>query len=135
MGSKQKMNNLNIFLVDLIVSTVVLGAIFCSTSFATVGNELPGGNEFINKGVDNSTNSTAREYQREPGKIEVPNLKLDFNTSKDFERKAGQDPLEFNMTNQMAYMKLDKDFLPTDGGSGEIQNFKNNPLSPDTLIK
>lgn len=76
------MNNLNIFLVVLIVSAVVLGVIFCSTSFATVGNELPGGNEFINKGVDKSTNSTAREYQREPGKIEVPNLKLDFNTSK-----------------------------------------------------
>ena len=135
MGSKQKMNNLNIFWVVLIVSAVVLGVIFCSISFATVGNELPGGNEFINKGLDNSTNSTAREYQREPGKLEVPNLKLDFNTSKDFERKAGQDPLEFNMTNQMADMKLDKDFLPPGGRSGEIQNFKNNTLSPDTLIK
>ncbi|MDW0120194.1 MAG: hypothetical protein QOK64_06700 [Nitrososphaeraceae archaeon] len=134
MGSKQKMNNLNIFLVVLITAGL-LGVIFCSTSFATVGNELSGGNEFINKGLDNSTNSTAKEYQREPGKLEVPNLKLDFNTSRDFERKAGQDPLEFNMTNQMADMKLDKDFLPPGGGSGELQNFKNNTLAPDTLIK
>jgi hypothetical protein len=121
--------------VVLIVSAVVLGVTFWYNSFATVGNELPGGNEFINKGVDNSTNSTAREYQREPGKLEVPNLKLDFNTSRDFERKAGQDPLEFNMTNQVADMKLDKDFLPPGGGSGELENFKNNTLSPDTLIK
>jgi hypothetical protein len=113
----------------------VLGVIFCSTSFATVGNELPRGNEFINKGLDNSTNSTAREYQREPGKLEVPNLKLDFNTSRDFERKAGQDPLEFNVTNQMADMKLDKGFLPPGGSSGELQNFKNNTIAPDTLIK
>jgi hypothetical protein len=135
MGSKKKMNNLNIFLVVPIVSAGVLGVIFCSTSFATVGNELPRANEFINKGLDNSTNSTAREYQREPGKLEVPNLKLDFNTSRDFERKAGQDPLEFNMTNQMADMKLDKDILPPGGGSGELQNFKNNTLAPDTLIK
>ena len=58
MGSKQKMNNLNIFLVVLIVSAVVLGVTFWSNSFATVGNELPGRNEFINKGVDSSTNST-----------------------------------------------------------------------------
>lgn len=135
MGSKQKINNLKIFLVVLIVSAVVLGVTFRSNSFATVDNELPGGNEFINKGVDNSTNPTAREYQREPGKLEVPNLKLDFNTFRDFERKAGQDPLEFNMTNQMADLKLDKDFLPPGGGSGELQNFKNNTLSPDTLIK
>lgn len=135
MGSKQKMNNLNIFLVVLIVSAVVLGVTFWSNSFATVGNELPGGNEFINKGVDSSTNSTTRQYQREPGKLEVPNLKLDFNTSRDFERKAGQDPLEFNMTNQMADMKLDKDFPPPGSGSGELQNFKNNTLAPDTLIK
>jgi hypothetical protein len=120
--------------VVTIVSSVVLGVTFWSNSFATVDNELPGGNEFINKGVDNSINSTAREYQREPGKLEVPNLKLDLNTSRDFERKAGQDPLEFNMTNQMADMKLDKDFLPPGGGSGELQNFKNNTLSPDTLI-
>ena len=134
MGSKKKMNNLDIFLVVLIVSAGVLGVIFCSTSFATVGNELPRGNEFINKG-DISTNSTAKEYQREPGKLEVPNLKLDFNTSREFERNAGQDPLEFNMTNQMADMKLDKDFLPPGGGSGELQNFKNNTLAPDTLIK
>jgi hypothetical protein len=89
----------------------------------------------INKGSDNSTNSTAKEYQREPGKLEVPNLKLDFNTSRDFERKAGQDPLEFYMTNQMGDMKLDKDFLPPGGGSGELQNFKNNTLAPDTLIR
>jgi hypothetical protein len=129
------MINLNIFLVVLIASAVVLAVIFCSTSYATVGNELPGGNEFINKGLDNGTNSTSREYQREPGKIEVPNLKLDSNTSKDFERKAGQGPLEFNMTNQMEDMKLDKDFLPPGGGSGELQNFKNNTLTPDTLIK
>ena len=134
MGSKKKMNNLDIFLVVLIVSAGVLGVIFCSTSFATVGNELPRGNEFINKG-DISTNSTAKEYQREPGKLEVLNLKLDFNTSREFERNAGQDPLEFNMTNQMADMKLDKDFLPPGGGSGELQNFKNNTLAPDTLIK
>jgi hypothetical protein len=112
MGSKEKMSNLNMFLVVLIVSAVILGVTFCSTSFASVGNELPGGNEFINKGIDNSTNSTAREYQREPGKIEIPNLKFDFNSSKDFERTAGQHPLEFNMTNQMTNMKLDKDFLP-----------------------
>src|ERR687898_2348449 len=134
MGSKKKMNNLDIFLVVLIVSAGVLGVIFCSTSFATVGNELPRGNEFINKG-DISTNSTAKEYQREPGKLEFPNLKLDFNTSREFERNAGQDPLEFNMTNQMADMKLDKDFLPPGGGSGELQNFKNNTLAQDTLIK
>ena len=134
MGSKKKMNNLDIFLVVLIVSAGVLRVIFCSTSFATVGNELPRGNEFINKG-DISTNSTAKEYQREPGKLEVPNLKLDFNTSREFERNAGQDPLEFNMTNQMADMKLDKDFLPPGGGSGELQNFKNNTLAQDTLIK
>jgi hypothetical protein len=129
------MNNLNIFFVVLIVSAVVLGVTFWSNSFATVGSELPVGNEFINKGVDNNTNSTAREYQREPGKLEVSNLKLDFNTSKDFERKASQDPLEFNMTNQMADMNLDKDSLPPGGGSGELQNFKNNTLSPDTSIK
>ena len=135
MGSKKKMNNLNIFLGVLIVSAGVLGVIFYSTSFATVGNELPRGNKFINKGLDNSTDFTAKEYQRETGKLEVPNLKLDFNTSRDFERKAGQDPLEFNMTNQMADMKLDKDFLPPDGGSGELQNFKNNTLTPDTLIE
>jgi hypothetical protein len=52
MGSKKKMNNLNIFLEVLIVSTGVLGVIFYSTSFTTVGNELPRVNEFINKGLD-----------------------------------------------------------------------------------
>jgi uncharacterized membrane protein len=46
------MNNLNIFLVVLVVSAGVLGVIFCSTSFATVGNDLRRGNEFINKGLD-----------------------------------------------------------------------------------
>jgi hypothetical protein len=39
------------------------------------------------------------------------------------------------MTNQMADMKLDKEILPPGGGRGELQNFKNNTLAPDTLIK
>jgi hypothetical protein len=42
MGSKEKINNLNMFLVVLIVSAVILGVIFCSTSFAYVGNEPDG---------------------------------------------------------------------------------------------
>lgn len=43
------------------------------------------------------------------------------------------DPMEFNMTNQMTGMKLDKDFVPPGGGNGELQDFKNNTLSPDSL--
>lgn len=67
-------------------------------------------------------------YAKEPGKIEVPNIKIDSNhSSKDMARKAGEAPKDFNFTNQItdkssAIQKSQNGGLVTGQNSTQVTN-------------